>query len=583
MSKRAFTSWLRSSVLSGASRRVRSTTPQTQQPPISQWRRFTSRSTQRQRPILLTAGAGILTTTLLLSLTPTSKPSRPSGNATEAPSSTTTRALPDPPSQWPQYRLSEIKLHDATSDRPWITYRTSVYDITDWVAAHPGGDVILRAAGGAVEPYWDIFSIHRQQLDNVLAILEGYKIGEVDGADVPLLSRGGGVDDPFADDPPRDPRLRTLTERPRNAETPAEGLGHFVTPTELFYVRNHMWVPIVDEAGADAHAVTIEMPDGEERVYTLEELRTRFATHKVTATLQCAGNRRHDMTTHAAKTNGLQWTAGAISTAEWEGVLLRDVLADVTRHKMSVENIPPSVRHVHFVGLEAYAASIPIAKALDPLGDVLLAFRMNGAPLPRDHGYPLRAVVPGNVAARSVKWLRRIALSDEESPSQWQQRDYKAFCPGEGPEPDWDSAPAIQEMPVTSAVTAARVDGLGAAAGRKRRVKAEGYAYSGGGREVVRVDVSTDGGRTWKPAELVGDAGVGKKAWCWKRWRYEGLVADGQGAGDHKEAVRLVAKATDEAYNTQPESYASIYNVRGNLATAWHRVDVAEEKTQSSC
>ncbi|KAK2030720.1 oxidoreductase molybdopterin binding domain-containing protein [Colletotrichum zoysiae] len=576
MSKRAFSSWLRSGVLSGISKRVGPSTPQPQRPSASQWRRFTSRTTQRQRPVILTAGAGVLATTLLLNLAPTSKPSRPSRDDTEGPSSTAATSLPELGSPWPQYRLSEIKAHGATSERPWVTYRTSVYDITDWVAAHPGGDVILRAAGGPVEPYWDIFSIHRQQLDNVLAILEGYKIGEVDSADVPLLSQGDGVDDPFADDPPRDPRLRTLTERPRNAETPPEGLGHFVTPTELFYVRNHMWVPVVDEAGgADGHAVTIEMPDGEERVYTLGELRTRFATHKVTATLQCAGNRRQDMTTHAAKTNGLQWAAGAISTAEWEGVLLRDVLADAAGCEMSVASLPPSVRHVHLVGLEAYAASIPATKALDPLGDVLLAFRMNGAPLPRDHGYPLRAVVPGNVAARSVKWLRRIALSDEESPSQWQRRDYKAFCPGEGSEPDWDSAPAIQEMPVTSAVTAASVETPAAMADRGRRVKAEGYAYSGGGREIVRVDVSTDGGRTWKTADVVGDAAVGKKAWCWKRWRYEGLIADGQGAGGHGETVRLVVKAVDDAYNTQPENHASIYNVRGNLATAWHRIDVA--------
>ncbi|KAK1600687.1 oxidoreductase molybdopterin binding domain-containing protein [Colletotrichum navitas] len=519
MSKRAFSSWLRPGVLSGVSKGVCATTPQPQQSPASQWRRFTSRTTPRQRPIVLAAGAG------------------------------------------------EVKRHDGTSERPWVTYRTSVYDITDWVAAHPGGDVILRAAAGPVEPYRDIFSIHRQQLDNVLAILEGYKIGEVDGADVPLLSQGDGVDDPFADDPPRDPRLRTLTERSRNAETPAEGLGHFVTPTELFYVRNHMWVLVVDEAGgADGHALTIEMPDGEEKVYTLGKLRTRFVTHKVTATLQCAGNR-----------SGLQWATGAISTAEWEGVLLRDVLADAAGCEMSVANLPPPERHVHLVGLEAYAASIPAAKALDPLGDVLLAFRMNGAPLPRDHEYPLRAVVPGNVAARSVKWLRRIAPSDEESPSQWQRRDYKAFCPGEGSKPDWDSAPAIQEMPVTSAVTAVRVEAAGAPTDRGRRVKAEGYAYSGKGREIVRVDVSIDGGRTWKTADLVRDAAVGKKAWCWKRWRYEGLVADGQGAGGHGEAVRLVVKATDEAYNTQPESHASIYNVRGNLATAWHRVDVTVE------
>ncbi|TQN72364.1 Sulfite oxidase [Colletotrichum shisoi] len=588
MSRRAFASWLRSGALSVHSTRVASAARQAQRPcPASQWRRFASNTTQRQRPILLTAGAGFLTTAVLLGLSPFPRLTLLSQNTVEQrPSSTTaTCHPPELPAEWPQYRLSEVKLHDGTSERPWIIYKTSVYDITDWVAAHPGGDIILCAAGGGVEPYWDIFSIHRQQIDSVLAILEGYKIGEVDAADLPLLlSRGGaddGVDDPFAQDPPRDPRLRTLTERPRNAETPAEGLGTFVTPLELFYVRNHMWVPVVGEEDADAHAVTIETPDGEERVYTLGELRSRFATHKVTATLQCAGNRRRDMTTHAARTNGLQWAAGAISTAEWEGVLLRDVLADATCNEMNIANMPSSVRHVHLVGLEAYAASIPIAKALDPLGDVLLAFRMNGEPLPRDHGYPLRAVVPGNVAARSVKWLRRIALSDEESPSQWQRRDYKAFCPGEGPEPDWDSAPAIQEMPVTSAITAAGVESPEGATGREGRVKAEGYAYSGGGREVVRVDVSTDGGRTWKAAELIADKGVGKKAWCWKRWRYEGPVAD-EGKVEEEDGVRLVVKATDEAYNTQPESHEGIYNVRGNLATAWHRVHVAADETQSS-
>ncbi|KAJ0159082.1 Sulfite oxidase [Colletotrichum tanaceti] len=576
MLKRAFASWLRSGALSAPSTRVASAARQAQRPsPTSQWRRFASNTTQRQRPILLTAGASFLTTIVLLDL-------NPSPRLTLLSSSTTATCLtpPELPAGWPQYRLSEVKLHDGTSERPWITYKTSVYDITDWVAAHPGGDVILRAAGGAVEPYWDIFSIHRQQIDSVLAILEGYKIGEVDAADLPLLLSRGGVDDPFAQDPPRDPRLRTLTERPRNAETPAEGLGTFVTPSELFYVRNHMWVPVVGEKDADAHAVTIETPDGEERVYTLRELRTRFATQKVTATLQCAGNRRRDMTTHAARTNGLQWAAGAISTAEWEGVLLRDVLADATCNEMNIANMPPSARHVHLVGLEAYAASIPIAKALDPLGDVLLAFRMNGETLPRDHGYPLRAVVPGNVAARSVKWLRRIALSDEESPSQWQRRDYKAFCPGEGPEPDWDSAPAIQEMPVTSAITAAGVESPGGATGRERRVKAEGYAYSGGGREIVRVDVSTDGGRTWKAAELIADKGVGNKAWCWKRWRYEGPVAEE--SKEKEDRVRLVVKATDEAYNTQPESHESIYNVRGNLATAWHRVHLAMDETQTN-
>ncbi|TDZ26118.1 putative sulfite oxidase [Colletotrichum orbiculare MAFF 240422] len=422
---------------------------------------------------------------------------------------------PSPPTRWPRYRLSENKLHDAASDTPWITYGNSVYDITEWIAAHPGGDVILRAAGGAVEP------------------------------------------------------LLTLTARPRNAETPPEALRHFITPGDMFYVRNHMWVPVVENA--DAHTVTVEALDGEERVYTLKELQTRFRVHKVTATLQCAGNRRKDMTDHAGKTNGLQWSAGAVSTADWEGVRLRDVLADATgtSTRSTAALLPEDVKHVHYAGLEACAVSIPASKAADPHGDVLLAFRMNDHPLARDHGFPIRTIVPGNVAARSVKWLRRITLSDEESPSQWQRRDCKAFCPGAGAHPDWNSAPAIKEMPVTSAITAARSknkpDG-------KHVVSAEGYAYSGGGREIVRVDVSTDRGRTWRPAELFDDSAVGQKAWCWKRWRYEGDLSRGSIRGQR--GVEFVVKATDEAYNTQPESYESIYNVRGNLATAWHRVNI---------
>ncbi|KAL0938751.1 oxidoreductase molybdopterin binding domain-containing protein [Colletotrichum truncatum] len=582
MSKRAVTSWLRSfgTVAGGSAKRVSSGTRHVlQQSYTKQWTRLASNTARRPRPILLTAGAGALSTVLLLGLCPTPREGRETTGQLEASSSA-------PPS-WPRYRLSEIKQHGADSERPWVTYAGSVYDVTDWVAAHPGGEVLLRAAGGAVEPYWDIFSIHKQHLEDVLAILEGYKVGEVgevDEVDRHHLS-GGVVDDPFQDDPIRDPRLRTLTERPRNAETPVEGLTDFITPTELFYVRNHMWVPAVEEAAAAEHIVIFETLDGEERAYTLQELRERFPIHKVSATLQCAGNRRKDMTERAGKTNGLQWTAGAVSTAEWEGVLLRDVIADVTgSHNAVADGRLTGVKHVHFVGLEAYAASIPISKALDPSGDVLLAFGMNGEPLTRDHGFPVRAVVPGNVAARSVKWLRRVTLSDEESSSQWQQRDYKTFCPSAGPDPDWSSAPAIQEMPVTSAIRAVKMEEPSQGSGEGKTIRAEGYAYSGGGREIVRVDVSTDGGRTWRPANLIDDAASGKKAWCWKRWRYEGLVTDDRDEGAQREDERVidfVVKATDEAYNTQPESYESIYNVRGNLATAWHRIEIGRSERVS--
>ncbi|KAJ5454877.1 Sulfite oxidase [Penicillium daleae] len=460
------------------------------------------------------------------------------------------------------FRLAEVKQHDRT---PGLLGGTSVYDITDWIEAHPGGEVILAASGGSLEPYWDIFTIHKRP--DVYEILEQYKIGEIDDAD---LKDGrvphDAIVDPFQHDPGRDARLVTLTPRPRNAETPELGLREFITRNELFYVRNHFWVPAVD---GEQHKVTIELTDGSERKYTVKELKERFQTHKVTATLQCAGNRRKSMTEGAGPTNGLQWRAGAISTAEWEGVRLVDVLADAG---LNIEELPTDAQHVHFSAMEAYGASIPIRKALDPWGDVLLAFDMNGAELPRDHGYPVRVIVPGTVAARSVKWLSHISISPDESPTQWQQRDYKSFCPSDIKNPNWQSARSIQEMPVTSAIT--HVEPTRGERGEVESICAEGYAYSGGGREIIRVDVSMDGGRTWHEAELLdAEAKVsGSKAWCWRHWRYKGQVPDD---GKTVSEAVLVVKATDEAYNTQPQTYESIFNARGNLATAWDRAKVS--------
>ncbi len=558
----------------------------------------------------------------------------------------------------PRYRLADVRKHDADSGEPWVTSGDRVYNITDWVAAHPGGDVILRAAGQSIDPYWAIFTIHKAP--HVREILDSYLIGLVDIADLvdgkPRLLDGDddGVADPFAHDPVRDARFFVLTQKPCNAEPPPTELARdFATPNDLFYVRNHMWVPVVDKDAADQHRLTIELPDGEERSYTLHELRTRFPVHRVAAVLQCSGNRRSHMTRSVAPTNGLQWKTGAISNAVWEGVLLRDVLADAGLRIATSgstgwpalpakddsdsdsdegDSPPPADSlHVQLTGMEAYGASIPLPVAIDPRGEVLLAFGMNGAPLPRDHGYPLRAVVPGHVAARSVKWLSRIVVADEESQSQWQRRDYKLFGPNEGTAPDWDKYPAIQEMPVTSAITGvwlghtaigravaegrfaaatvasaglgqrappgtrdvkawqdrqwANADNGGGGYGRRSTpVAVAGYAYSGGGREIARVDVSVDGGRTWDQAELLdhktrptdddGGRNVvarGRPDWSWKRWRYVGVMLDGQA---DKQPPEVVCKAVDSAYNTQPERHDGIYNVRGNLATAWHRVQV---------
>ena len=461
-------------------------------------------------------------------------------------------------------RLAEVRDHGAKAERRWVVKGTKVYDITDWIPNHPGGEVILRAVGGVIDTYWDIFSIHKKQ--DVYDVLDQYYIGELDPQD---LVNGkvpeDDIEDPFMTDPQRDSQLILHTERPCNAEAPLSSLREFITPNKTFYVRNHLWVPTIDDK---AFSLRVELADGEEKVYTLDDLKSKFKEVEITATLQCSGNRRRHMTDEARYAQGLQWDIGGLSNAQWKGIRLRDVLADAGF--TDAEDNEEEVKHVQFYGAEAYGASIPLEKAMNRYGDVLLVHTMNGEPLPRDHGYPLRALVPGHVAARSVKWLNRIVLSEEESQSQWQRKDYKCFGPNQsGTAADWEKAPAIQEYPVQSAIVTLRdlpagnkllqVYGL-----EEEAVEIEGYALAGGGRRIVRVDVSADDGRTWDQADLLPDDAKGSKAWSWKRWRF---VIPRRLAGR-----QFVVKAVDDSNNVQPEDYEPHYNYKGNLTNAMHKL-----------
>ncbi|KAJ5109620.1 hypothetical protein N7532_002265 [Penicillium argentinense] len=457
------------------------------------------------------------------------------------------------------FKLEEIRQHGPDSDRPWIMRGNKVYDITDWIESHPGGKVILRAAGSAVEPYWDIFTIHKKT--DVYQILEQYLIGHVDPDDlVDGQVPKGSIEDPFSGDPIRDSSLVVLTDRPCNAESPMSGLTSFITSTALFYVRHHFWVP---QIAKESYKMTIDIGDGsDEKTYTLRDLQTKFPQHTITATLQCSGNRRAHMNEGSGRdASGLKWGAGAISNAEWRGPLLRDVLADAG---FDVDSPPGDLQHVEFYGEDTYSTSVPIDKVLDPRQDVLLACEMNGETLTGDHGYPVRALVPGNTAARSVKWVNRISLLEDESQSQWQQRDYKGFGPNETRDTiDWDSAPCIQDTPVQSAITTIRPDQNN---DRSDSMVVEGYAFSGGGRKIVRVDVSIDNGKTWTQAKIEPHKHLGHKTWSWSLWTHRCRRPPADSC--------VIVKAVDEAYNSQPDSFGPIWNFRGVLANAWHRVRI---------
>ncbi|KAI9004236.1 Oxidoreductase, molybdopterin-binding domain-containing protein [Gaertneriomyces semiglobifer] len=484
----------------------------------------------------------------------------------------------------PQFTRDEVSSHNRKETGIWIIHQQGVYDITEFVDIHPGGDRILLAAGRSIDPFWAIFHIH--QSPHVKEILEQYRIGDLAvpdaSSDPAALEKQKKAEEEdraavqllFANDPQRDPSFIYHSKFPCNAETPAEHLHSHITPNHLFFVRHHLPVPRIDSA---TFKLQISGPGiREDTSLSLSDLK-QFPPAKVEATLQCAGNRRKEMQVEGRKVNGLMWGAGAIGNAVWEGVYLRDVLlsAGFTMEKAQAEAIKTGEalpKHVHFTSPEGYSASIPLTKVLSPDSSVLLATHMNGEPLPVDHGAPLRAIVPGHVAARSVKWVTDITLSDEEADSPWQRRDYKGMSPSlnAATEEIWDGAPSVQETPVQSVVLEP-ANGSTVTLNKDGQIPLKGYAFSGGGRKIVRVDVSVDGGKSWVDAKLehptVQPAATDSpnSTYSWTHWSAQIAPAVGT------EKISVICKAVDESYNVQPDSWSGIFNFRGILANAWWR------------
>jgi sulfite oxidase len=260
-------------------------------------------------------------------------------------------------------------------------------------------------------------------------------------------------------------------------------------------------------------------------------------------------------------TSGDPWAGGAIGNAVWTGVALADVLRAAGAET-------GAGLHVAFEACDAvkmpgeepftYGVSIPMAKALSP--EVLLAHAMNGEPLTPAHGFPLRVVVPGYAGVRSPKWLSAITVQDRPSDNHMQRRDYKLFPPDVRAETaDWDQGMAINEMPVTAAIC----EPASGALLTPGSVTLRGYAVASA-RDVVRVDVSADGGRTWRQAGLEHDVAA---PWSWTLWSATVELP----RGEHE----LVVRAWDSAGQTQPALPDDTWNFKGYLSTAWHRVRVS--------
>jgi sulfite oxidase len=472
------------------------------------------------------------------------------------------------------FSRAEVAKHKTQKDGIWVTYKNVVYDITDFVEQHPGGEQrIMLAAGGSVEPFWNLY---RQHFGNkqVQEHLQKYQIGVLSDKEEKIVY---DTSDPYASDPKRHAALLVHNEKPFNAETPVSLISNdtYITPNELWYVRHHHPVPVVEPK---EYRLVIEGKGITSPVsLTLDDLKTLFKKRTVVATMQCGGNRRGAYN-EIEKTSGLAWQTGAISTAVWGGVLLRDVLEFAGVNVDDAED-EHGIEHVHMYPLDPpYDASIPVEKATHKRGDVLLAYEMNGTELPREHGYPLRSVVPGHIGARQVKWLTKIVTSEQESPSVWQQNvQYKGFSPNVKSFKNVDPSKVLscQEMPVQSAIVEPGNSSYTISIDDDD-IDLSGYAWSGGGRPIVRVDVSADNGKTWVTAELgKGSEQKRGRAWAWTLWKATiPLTAELKKLGKENGKIQLVCKAVDGSYNQQPENAHTLWNRRGILNNSWHRVDV---------
>ena len=527
------------------------------------------------------------------------------------------------------FTRAEVAQHSGP-DSVWVTHKGGVYDVTEFVALHPGGAKILLAAGGSVDQYWRIYRQHGHP--HVTEILERYRIGDLHPDDVAAeaaaAAAAGAVDpsDPYISSPPRSPVLLVRNEKPYNAEPPLSLLvDSYITPTELLFVRDHLPVPMIDEAtyrleivpapsssandnasSADAkpqQSTAAAAPSSPSPVtLSLPDLRSLFPKASVVSVLSCAGNRRSHMGhgPSGSDTRGLGWSAGALGNVQWGGARLRDVLLWAGLRE---EDVGRAIRHIQFEGLDreggdtgtGYGASIPADRALDPKADVILAWELNGEPIPREHGGPLRVVVPGVTGARQVKWVGKIIASPEQSSSLWQTKDYRVFPPSTEWNTvdfsDFGTSPPIMDMPVTSAICDPP-QGHTLQPGQGS-VTVKGYAWAGGGRGIARVDVSGDGGKTWTVADVIeGPPDVSpsrNRSWGWTLWQAEVPVRLPQQQQQPEVSspaspaeLELVCRAVDVAHNTQPESPLSHWNYRGLLANAWHRVKVKVPPPPSS-
>jgi DMSO/TMAO reductase YedYZ molybdopterin-dependent catalytic subunit len=323
-------------------------------------------------------------------------------------------------------------------------------------------------------------------------------------------------------------------KEPTNLETPLDQVDSYLTPTELFYIRSHNPAPKLELA---SYQLRIDGAVRKPLSLSYKQLRDLPSQTRV-ATLECAGNGRVFLVPQVA---GAQWELGAVGNAEWTGVPLGALLERAGLEEDACEIVlegadrGPAAEPPVPPGPISYARSLPRDKALQR--EVLIAYQMNGRDLPLDHGYPVRAVVPGHYGMASVKWLTRVQAVREPFRGYWQTSDYGYW--------DYlDGKPvrrALGEMNLKSEITRPRV--------YETLAPNQVYTVSGaawaGETEVIGIAVSTDGGRTWAEAEFLDPV----QRHAWRRWKFDWLTPKEPGR------YTLLARAKGANGSVQPDKH----------------------------
>ena len=324
-------------------------------------------------------------------------------------------------------------------------------------------------------------------------------------------------------------KLIRRSARPPDYETPVALLDSFITPIEHFYVRSHLPVPPILDATAWRLQVGGEVATP--LSLSVAELRAMPAA-TVTMTLECAGNGRAFFDPPVA---GIQWQKGAVGTARWTGVRMADLLKRAgarSSGRFAIMNAADRPLGT----MPDFIRQIPIDKAMHP--DTLIAYDMNGQPIPLVHGFPLRAIVPGWEGAYAIKWLNELTVSAAESDSFWVVTGYRyptrRVAPGAAVDAK-DMAPLVG-LAVKSLITQP-LEGASLPPGP---IAVAGFAWAGE-NDITKVEISTDAGATWQPARLAGE----QARYTWRRFEFSFEAT-------RPESYLILSRATDAKGRIQP-------------------------------